>query len=67
MRIKTVQDLKDHLNQVLEELENYDDADEVKTYANTYWLGSSHFLATGYGFINLDNPTDRKDDDEEED
>jgi hypothetical protein len=58
-KIKTIGDLKDYLNDVLFELEDYDDEEEVKVRENTYHLtNKNHFLATPWGFVDLGNPCD---------
>ena len=53
-----VKDLKELLEEKLEELEEYEDDDEIKMETNTYFLnGARHFLGiAGYdgGYINLE-------------
>ena len=54
--IKTIADLKEYLQGVIENLSwDYEDTDEVNLSANTYGM-SAPFLATGRGFIDIDNP-----------
>lgn len=56
-RIKTIEDLKNYLNEVLEELEDYDEDTEVEIKDNTYYLtNKNNFLATPWGFVDLGNP-----------
>lgn len=56
-KIKTIQDLKDYLNDILFELEDYEENEEVKVVENTYWLSNQdNFIATPYGFIDLGDP-----------
>ena len=65
----TVKKLKMILRSTLEDLEDYDDDQEVKMVSNTYFLGSVRYFlgVSGYdgGYINLDNPVDEEDDDDE--
>lgn len=59
--IKTIKDLKEHLQDILDDLEQYEDDVELEVVENTYWLkGGTHFLATTNGFIDLDYPTDQE-------
>ena len=64
----TVKELKDLLSSILDNLDNYDDNDEVKKETNTYFLkGTKYFLGiAGYngGYIDLANI--KIDEDEEE-
>lgn len=61
MKIRTIKDLKEHLQNILDELEDFDDEDEVVMVENTYWLkGGTHFLATTDGFIDLDYPIEEE-------
>ena len=61
MKIKTIEDLKEHLQNILDELEDFDDDEEVVMVDNTYWLkGGTHFLATTDGFIDLDHPIEEE-------
>jgi hypothetical protein len=68
--IKNVKDLKDFLERILADLENYDDEQKVEMVSNTYFLGHpSAFLGiSGYdgGYINLDCPVDEDEDYDEE-
>lgn len=58
-KIKTIGDLKDYLNDLLFDLEDYDNEEEVKMVENTYWLtNQDNFLATSWGFVDLGNPCD---------
>ena len=64
----TVKELKDLLSSILDNLDNYDDNDEVKKETNTYFLkGTKYFLGiAGYngGYIDLANINIDKDDEE---
>ena len=64
----TVQELKDLLNQILENLDDYDSDKEVDMVSNTYFLGHPmHFLGIAGskgGYISLDSPV--KEEDEED-
>lgn len=58
-RIKTIGDLKDHLKDILFELEDYDDEEEIDIKRSTYFLeNKDNFIATQEGFIDLGNPCD---------
>ena len=57
-----IAELKDMLQSTLNELEDYDDNNDVKLYTNTYFIHSSYFLATRDGFIDLNNPVDEDED-----
>lgn len=65
----TVKELKDLLSSILDNLDNYDDNDEIRKETNTYFLnGAKYFLGiSGYngGYIDLSNI--KIDEDEEED
>ena len=64
----TVKELKDLLSSILDNLDNYDDNDEVKKETNTYFLqGTKYFLGiAGYngGYIDLANIKIDKDEEE---
>lgn len=62
----TVADLKNHLERIINSLNNYDAEDEVNVSCNTYGLSNygRGFLACSEGFIDLDKPV-RYDDDED--
>ena len=60
----TIRELKEHLQSVLDELDDFDDESEVRVVSNTYFLrGATHILETRQGFIDLDNPLNEEDDD----
>lgn len=59
----TVADLKRKLQRYLDDLDDYNESDEVKVSCNTYGMGNN-FLATYEGFINFDDPV--KDSSEED-
>lgn len=50
----TVADLKRKLQRYLDDLDDYNESDEVKVSCNTYGMGNN-FLATYEGFINFDD------------
>lgn len=51
----TVRKLKDLLEGWIEDLENYEDEDEVRVSCNTYGMGNN-FIATYQGFIDMNDP-----------
>lgn len=53
----TVADLKRKLQRYLDDLDDYNESDEVKVSCNTYGMGNN-FLATYEGFINFDDPVE---------
>lgn len=65
----TVKELKDLLTSILNNLDEFDDSDEIRKETNTYFLnGAEYFLGiSGYngGYIDLANI--KIDEDEEED
>ena len=65
----TVGKLKRVLQSTLDELDNYDDEQEVKMVSNTYFLGNPQYFlgVAGYdgGYISFDNLVE--DDEDEED
>lgn len=66
MPLKTIGDLKQFLQEQLDNLDCYDDNQELNVASNTYFLtrnGATNILETSRGFIDLDNPA--KDSDEE--
>lgn len=55
----TIRDLKERLEDIINELEDYDEEEEIKVVSNTYHLkDKNNFLATTKGFIDLSNPID---------
>lgn len=58
-----VRDLKQMLQNWLEDLDWYDEDNEVKLSANTYRMGNE-FIATYNGFIDMNDPV--KDSEEED-
>ncbi len=55
--MKTVKELKDYLQQVIDNLEwDYEDDDELNVATNTYFIHGTSFLATREGFVDLDTP-----------
>ena len=54
----TVQDLKSRLERIINELNCYDDEEEVRVSCNTYGMSNygKGFLACREGFIDLSNP-----------
>lgn len=63
-----IKELKEHLQDVLDNLESFDEEQEVLVVRNTYWLrGGTHFIALpSLGFVDLDYPTNDKEDGEED-
>ena len=62
----TIKQLKEHLQSVLDELDDFDDESEVRVVSNTYFLrGATHILETRQGFIDLDNPVKESDEDDD--
>lgn len=59
----TVAELKEKLQDVIDDLEMYDEDQEVNVSCNTYGLGSN-FLATYEGFIDLSRPVKRTDEED---
>lgn len=57
--METIKDLKQHLKNVLESLENYEDKTRLEIVNNTYWLkgGQDFICVRGVGFIDLEYPT----------
>ena len=64
----TVKELKRILNNVVSDLEFYEDDQEIKMVSNTYFLGNpKYFLGVaGYdgGYINFDNMVAEDEDDD---
>lgn len=58
----TVADLKRKLQRYLDDLDDYNESDEVKVSCNTYGMGNN-FLATYEGFINFDDPVEDSEED----
>lgn len=58
-----VTQLKNHLERVLNSLNNYDDDQEVNVRCNTYRMNNygKGFLACSEGFIDLSNPVREED------
>ena len=63
--MKTIKDLKEYLQDVIEALNDYEDDDLLEVVYNTYFLKSNRFICDGSGFVSLDYPTGN--DNEEED
>ena len=67
MSLKTVKDLKQFLQEQLDNLDCYDDNQELNVASNTYFLtrnGATNILETSRGFIDLDNPTNESGEEE---
>lgn len=65
MVLRTVKDLKEFLQEQLDNLECYDDEEKLKLVSNTYFLGNQYcFLALENGYLDFDDPV--KENDEEE-
>lgn len=57
-----VKQFKQKLQTILDELDSYDDEDEVNLYGNTY--GLTYFLSLpGKGFVDLHKPVKEEEDD----
>ena len=63
-----VSKLKQYLQNAIDELDEFNDDDQVHMVTNTYFLNSSNFIGTHEGYVDLDNirVDDSDDDDEEE-
>lgn len=65
----SIADLKELLTEILDNLDEYEDNQEVDVYENTYWLnGAKYFLGiSGYngGYINLSSPLETEDEEED--
>lgn len=63
-----VKKLKEILYTILDELEEIDEGEEVKLYSNTYFMGYPYYFlgisGNNGGFINLDNPTNKGEEDD---
>lgn len=58
MPLKTIGDLKQFLQEKIEQLDDYTDNTKLNWCSNTYFLeNQTEFLATREGFINFDNPS----------
>lgn len=66
----TIAQLRDKLQSIIDNLDEYDDDKEVNVVSNTYFLGHPYYFlgmaGRDGGYVNLDNPCD-DDEDEEED
>lgn len=61
-------ELKELLKNALENLEDYDDDQEVRTETNTYYVHGDFIGISGVGFVQLDDPAEKDyDEDDEED
>ena len=58
--MKTIKDLKEYLQNAIEELEQFEEEEPLKIVENTYWLkGGNNFIAIeSVGFVDLDYPID---------
>lgn len=57
--------LRQKLEEAINNLDYFEDDDEIEIATNTYWVGP-HFISFGsIGFVDLDNPVGEKEDDEE--
>ena len=58
--METVKDLKEYLQNIIDNLEEYEEETQLKIVENTYWLkdGQNFIAIEGQGFVDLDNPTD---------
>lgn len=62
----TVSELKDLLQQALDNLEDYDDNRELNIESNTYYVRGKYIGIPGVGFIPLNDPVAADDDEDEE-
>lgn len=63
----TVGDLKQYLEELLNDLEEFDDDMEIPTTTNTYFIHSSYFMQYGRaGFIDLSSLYDNLSEQDEE-
>lgn len=51
--MRTIKDLKNYLNDLLEKLENVDEEKELELKQNTYWCKGDFLSITGDGFVDL--------------
>lgn len=58
----TVQQLRELLESWIDDLDNYEDNDEVKVSCNTYGMGNN-FIATYNGFIDMNDPVKDQEED----
>lgn len=62
--MKTVNDLKAYLREIIDNLEEkYDGSEEIETVYNTYWV-TSPYIATRNGFISLESPVNEPEEEE---
>ena len=63
--MKTINDLKEYLEEILSDLENnYDGDEKLRIVGNTYFCGSNFLSCGSRGFIDFDNPADYEEDEE---
>ena len=63
-----VSKLKQYLQNAIDELDEFNDDDQVHMVTNTYYLKSSNFIGTHEGYVDLGHiRIDASDDEEEED
>lgn len=62
-----VSKLKQYLQNVIDELDEFNDDDQVHMVSNTYFIKGSNFISTHEGYVDLDNiRVDDSDDEEDE-
>ncbi len=60
-----VSKLKQYLQNAIDELDEFNDDDQVHMVTNTYFLNGSNFIGTNEGYIDLDDIRVDEDDEEE--
>lgn len=58
--------LKAKLQEALDNLEYFEDEDEIDIAQNTYWVGPNFISFGSIGFVDLENPVKEKEEEEEE-
>lgn len=60
-----VSKLKQYLQNAIDELDEFNDDDQVHMVTNTYFLNGSNFIGTHEGYVDLENIRVNEDDEEE--
>ncbi len=58
--------LRQKLQEAIDTLDYFDDEEEIKIATNTYWVGPHFISFPSIGFVDLDNPVEEKEEDEDE-
>ena len=63
MKKMTIKELKEHLQNIIENLDQFEEEEEIKIVENTYWLkrGQNFIAIENVGFVDLDNPIELED------